>query len=149
HQHYAQRNFAGDKLDSNPETPAKAGSAEPYDWTGYEPGVDTNHKLRIDTRPPKVAITVEDSGIACNYAYVFANISDFDNGPNQSGLQRVSTSSSVIDPANDPQKVLLGTISNGGSLHYVVEAQDKAGNSIRTEGDQAAPYAGGNATYNV
>lgn len=57
HNHYPGRSPLGDELDQSPDTPAKAvitGTVDSnaplqYEWKGYEPGMDTNH--RIDPEP--------------------------------------------------------------------------------------------------
>jgi hypothetical protein len=43
----SKRNYSGKKLDSEPGTLAVAGNLSPYDWIGYEPGTDKNHKIRV------------------------------------------------------------------------------------------------------
>ncbi|MCB9420975.1 MAG: hypothetical protein H6667_14330 [Ardenticatenaceae bacterium] len=45
--HFSQRNYPGNKLDSDPATPAMAELASPHHWTDYVPGTDKNHRLRI------------------------------------------------------------------------------------------------------
>jgi len=45
--HFSKRNYSGKKLDSEPGTLAVAGNLSPYDWIGYEPGTDKNHKIRV------------------------------------------------------------------------------------------------------
>jgi len=50
-EHLTTRNYTGDELDSNPSTIAKARSSGNYDWTGYEPGRDSNYRFHIITQP--------------------------------------------------------------------------------------------------
>ncbi|HKZ81406.1 MAG TPA: hypothetical protein VJ124_24265 [Pyrinomonadaceae bacterium] len=48
HNHFANRAHNGSMLDSNPQTAAKASSSGPdYQWDGYEPGADRNHRLSV------------------------------------------------------------------------------------------------------
>ena len=66
HNHFDARNYPGDELDSNPSTPAKASSdydansRRGYDWQGYEPGTDKNHK--IGATGVDVALIIDATG---------------------------------------------------------------------------------------
>jgi hypothetical protein len=48
-EHFAGRDgpSRGDRLDSDPSSPAHAQAKPPYSWNGYEPGPDRNHRLTI------------------------------------------------------------------------------------------------------
>ena len=72
-EHLTTRNYAGDKLDSNPSTIAKAKSTGNYDWTGYEPGRDSNYRLYIITRP----IVIQHSSLPSVPANLDLNIEAF------------------------------------------------------------------------
>lgn len=138
--HFTGRNYAGDELDADPASPAKAGADEPYNWTGYSTGPDKNHKVKIDTRKPKIDIRTETIGTECEPKYkVKAVIKDEGSGAGRSGLKRVTSSGGNFDPASDPQEVTLGTVGVGGTLNYSVEAEDKAGNKEEKEDTQEGP----------
>ncbi|MCI0398884.1 MAG: hypothetical protein L0322_28680, partial [Chloroflexi bacterium] len=141
HNHFQGRNNPGDQLDSQPNSPARAGGAEPYNWQGYEAGPDRNHKVKIDTQKPEIRIRYQTVGSRCEPQYeVRAEVQDQGSGAGRSGLKRVTASpGGTFDPASDPQTVQLGTVGVGDSLDYDVEAEDKAGNKETKTGSQPGP----------
>lgn len=138
--HFEGRNFAGDELDTDPASPAKAQSAEPYNWQGYEPGTDENHKIKIEATPPDIEIKTKTIGPRCNPKYeVSAEVTDPDTAE-ISGLVRVISSGESRNPASGSTvTVKLGEVGVGGSLNYFVEAEDEAGNKERDEGTVDGP----------
>jgi len=59
--HYQVRNFAGDELDSYPQLPAKVNDAVNYNWSGYVPGIDRNHRIQSNEGVDTVLI-IDASG---------------------------------------------------------------------------------------
>lgn len=55
--HFSNRKIRGDALDSQPDSPAHAGTAEPYEWELYEPGEDTFHSFRVNADCPPASET--------------------------------------------------------------------------------------------
>jgi hypothetical protein len=141
HNHFQGRSNPGDQLDSDPASPARAGSGEPYNWQGYETGPDENHKVKIDTQKPEIRIRYRTIGSRCEPQYeVRAEVQDQGSGDGRSGLKSVNASpGGSYDPASDPQTVQIGTVGVGDSLEYSVEAEDKAGNKEEKSGDQPGP----------
>jgi hypothetical protein len=141
HNHFSGRNFPGDQLDAKPDSPAKAGSATPYNWQGFDSGPDKNHKIKIDTQAPEIRIRYQTVGSQCEPRYeVRAEVKDQGSGDGRSGLLRVTASpGGTFDPASDPQTIQMGTIGVGDSLEYSVEAEDKAGNKEEKAGNQPGP----------
>jgi hypothetical protein len=58
--HYARKGLPerAYRLDANPETAARPETEAPYAWTGYEPGADRNHAVRVRRAetPPTTAV---------------------------------------------------------------------------------------------
>lgn len=63
HEHFEgapphRRQHKGDVLDSNPATPARVTWPHPFEWQGYEPGPDRNHRFTVklgECLPSKIA----------------------------------------------------------------------------------------------
>ncbi|MCL4266513.1 MAG: VWA domain-containing protein [Anaerolineae bacterium] len=141
HNHYSQGRDPGDELDANPDSPARAGSAEPYAWQGYTPGPDENHKIKIDTQGPEIRVRYRTVGSRCEPRYeIRAEVQDQGSGDGRSGLLRVTASpGGTFNPASDPQTVQMGSIGVGQSMEWQVEAEDKAGNIESKAANQPGP----------
>lgn len=102
HEHFTARNASGDKLDSNPETPARAGSDIPYDWTGYEINADTNHHFVIGGNNVDIALVIDRSGSMAGTKIAAAK----------------TAANTFVDVMQDGDKIAVTSFSSGTSVNY-------------------------------
>lgn len=102
HEHYSARNELGDKLDGNPETPAKANSEVPYNWTGYEVNADTEHHIVIGNRNVDIALVIDRSGSMAGTKIADAK----------------TAAKTFVDLMQDGDQIAVTSFSSGASVNY-------------------------------
>jgi len=149
-EHLTTRNYAGDKLDSNPSTIAKAKSTGNYDWTGYEPGRDSNHRFHIITRP----IIIQHSTLPSVPANLDLNVPAFVLQTQEGSISSVSlyyrkvgngfwyTKLEMTPEEENKFSAVIpaGNISAERGLEYYIFVQDSDGNTCSWPEGIADPF---------
>ena len=138
-EHLTTRNYAGDELDSEPSTIAKAKSTGNYDWTDYELGRDSNHRFHIITRP----IIIQHSTLPSVPANLDLNVPAFVLQTQEGSISSVSLYYrnvgdgfwyTKLEMAPEEENKFSGVIPGGNisaehGLEYYIFVQDSDGNT--------------------
>jgi len=97
--HYVNRNYPGDELDSYPSIPAKVDDVVNYNWNaGYKPGIDRNHRLYVGV---DTVLIIDSSG------------SMDTNDPSNS---RISAAKAFVDSAQTGDRIAVISFSSGANI---------------------------------
>jgi hypothetical protein len=133
--HFSNRSYSGKELDSNPGTVAMAGNVSPYNWTGYGPGADKNHRIRVISADinennnvlASATPIVHPSGWTPLKPYLLYDFTLHDSGDIDFFLLQLPAKTKEHSDCEKAQKLPKDVVKLPGSLTISVEAVDCRG----------------------